>query len=94
MLGETVIAVGSPYGLDGTVTVGVLSGIGRTLLRNGKVLFRDLLQTDAAVHPGNSGGPLINLSENVHQRTQRLGSARESAGVPAQARPPESGKTV
>lgn len=62
MLGETVIAVGSPYGLDGTVTVGVLSGIGRTLLRNGKELFRDLLQTDAAVHPGNSGGPLINLS--------------------------------
>ena len=62
MLGETTIAVGNPYGLDGTITVGVLSGIGRSLVRDDRVVFRDLLQTDTAVYPGNSGGPLINLS--------------------------------
>lgn len=62
MLGETTIAVGNPYGLDGTITVGVLSGIGRSLVRDNRVVFRDLLQTDTAVYPGNSGGPLINLS--------------------------------
>lgn len=62
MLGETTIAVGNPYGLDGTITVGVLSGIGRSLIRDNRVIFRDLLQTDTAVYPGNSGGPLINLS--------------------------------
>ena len=62
MLGETTIAVGNPYGLDGTITVGVLSGIGRSLINDDKVIFSDLLQTDAAVFPGNSGGPLINLN--------------------------------
>ncbi len=62
MLGETTIAVGNPYGLDGTITVGVLSGIGRSLIRDNRVIFRDLLQTDTAVYPGNSGGPLINLN--------------------------------
>lgn len=61
MLGETVIAVGNPYGLDGTITVGILSGINRSLADGESVLFSDLLQTDAAVFPGNSGGPLINL---------------------------------
>ncbi len=61
ILGEMVIAVGNPYGLDGSITVGVLSGINRSLVSGGKVLFSDLIQTDAAVFPGNSGGPLINL---------------------------------
>ena len=61
MLGETVIAVGNPYGLDGTITVGILSGINRSLADGKSVLFNDLLQTDVAVFPGNSGGPLINL---------------------------------
>ena len=61
LLGETVIAVGNPYGLDGTVTVGILSGINRSLADGNRLLFSDLLQTDAAIFPGNSGGPLINL---------------------------------
>ena len=61
MLGETVIAVGNPYGLDGTITVGILSGVNRSVADGVRVLFNDLLQTDAAVFPGNSGGPLINL---------------------------------
>ena len=61
LLGETVIAVGNPYGLDGTITVGILSGVNRSLIDGQRLLFTDLLQTDAAVFPGNSGGPLINL---------------------------------
>ena len=65
MLGETTIAVGNPYGLDGTITVGVLSGIGRSLINDDKVIFSDLLQTDAAVFPGNSGGPLCNMDGQI-----------------------------
>ena len=61
LLGETVIAVGNPFGLDGTITVGILSGINRSLADGSRLIFSDLLQTDAAVFPGNSGGPLINL---------------------------------
>lgn len=61
LLGETVIAVGNPYGLDGSITVGVLSGTNRSLANGAELLFSDFLQTDAAVFPGNSGGPLINL---------------------------------
>ncbi len=60
--GEWVMAIGSPYGLDYTVTVGVVSAMHRNdFARFGK----DLIQTDAALNPGNSGGPLINLSGRV-----------------------------
>ena len=65
MLGETTIAVGNPYGLDGTITAGVLSGIGRSITNSGKPVFTDLLQTDASVFPGSSGGPLINLDAKM-----------------------------
>jgi serine protease Do len=60
LLGETVIAVGNPFGLEHTVTSGVLSARNRSL-KEGDVVFTDILQTDAAINPGNSGGPLINL---------------------------------
>ena len=65
MLGETTIAVGNPYGLDGTITAGVRSGIGRSITSGGKPVFTDLLQTDASVFPGSSGGPLINLDAKM-----------------------------
>lgn len=60
MLGEPVIALGNPYGLAHTVTAGVLSAKNREARHGDRVLFRDILQTDAAVNPGSSGGPLIN----------------------------------
>ena len=62
LLGETVIALGNPFGLTHTVTVGVLSATDREARYNGEVLYHDILQTDAAVNPGNSGGPLVNLN--------------------------------
>lgn len=63
-VGDWVIAIGNPYGLDHTVTVGVISAKGRPVsIENRK--FRNLLQTDASINPGNSGGPLINLNGQV-----------------------------
>ncbi len=56
-VGEPVMAIGNPFGLDHTVTVGIISGTGRVI---GAGRFDDFLQTDAAINPGNSGGPLIN----------------------------------
>jgi len=61
LLGETVIAVGNPYGLGNSISQGVLSAKGRKATFEGKVIFSDIMQTDAAINPGNSGGPLINL---------------------------------
>jgi len=59
LLGETVIAVGNPFGLEHTVTKGIISAKHRAYTA-GDVTFNDILQTDAAINPGNSGGPLIN----------------------------------
>ncbi len=63
MIGETLIAIGNPFGLQSTVTVGVLSATGRTLAGPDQAAlpFADFLQTDAAINPGNSGGALLNI---------------------------------
>lgn len=62
LIGETVVAIGNPLGLENTVSVGVISGKNRTfVLPNGGPAFSDLLQTDAPINPGNSGGALFNL---------------------------------
>jgi serine protease Do len=66
MIGETVIAIGNPFGLSNTVTTGVLSAMGRTVpSERGERLFTDFLQTDASINPGNSGGPLVNVGGDV-----------------------------
>lgn len=63
-VGEWVVAIGNPFGLEHTVTVGVVSAKNRSI-HAGDVNFEGFLQTDAAINPGNSGGPLINLSGEV-----------------------------
>lgn len=62
--GEWVIAIGNPYGLDHTVTAGVISAMGRPMQIEDRV-YKNLIQTDAAINPGNSGGPLLNTSGAV-----------------------------
>jgi serine protease Do len=63
-VGEWVVAIGNPFGLEHTVTVGVISAKNRSI-HAGNVNFDGFLQTDAAINPGNSGGPLIDLSGRV-----------------------------
>ncbi len=66
-VGETVVAIGSPLWIEGgpTVTVGVVSALGRSMEQPGLPILHDLIQTDAAINPGNSGGPLLNLAGRV-----------------------------
>jgi len=62
-VGEWAIAIGSPFGLEETVTVGVISAKGRSGLGTGN--YEDFIQTDASINPGNSGGPLVNIDGKV-----------------------------
>lgn len=64
-VGDWVLAIGSPFGLDSTVTAGILSAKGRDIEGGPQGQFKRYLQTDAAINPGNSGGPLVNLAGQV-----------------------------
>ncbi len=64
-VGEWVLAIGNPFGLEYTVTAGIVSAKGRHINRPGRNAYDDFIQTDAAINPGNSGGPLVNMSGQV-----------------------------
>lgn len=63
--GELVLAIGNPFSLQNTVTLGIVSALDRTLISEGGYRIEDIIQTDAAINPGNSGGPLLNLRGKV-----------------------------
>jgi serine protease Do len=78
MIGETVIAIGNPFGLENTVTVGVLSARDRTVTSpDTRRVYTDFLQTDASINPGNSGGALVDLDGRlIGINTAIIGDAR------------------
>jgi serine protease Do len=77
MIGETIVAIGNPFGLSHTVTAGVVSAIGRTVKAENNQTYTDFIQTDASINPGNSGGPLVNLDgEMVGVATAIIGGAQ------------------
>ncbi len=82
MIGETVIAIGNPYGLSHTVTTGVISALNRSIATDGKRIYNDFIQTDASINPGNSGGPLLNIlgeligiNTAIYQKAEGIGFA-------------------
>jgi serine protease Do len=84
MVGETVIALGNPFGLENTVTTGVISAKNRSITSplGAEVVYNDLLQTDASINPGNSGGALVNINGEligintaIHARGEGIGFA-------------------
>ena len=81
LIGETVVAIGNPFGLSHTVTTGVVSAVGRSL-RGEDRTYADFIQTDASINPGNSGGPLLNIKGEligintaIYGRAQGIGFA-------------------
>jgi len=64
-VGQTVVAIGNPFGLQGTLTRGIISALGRTIPALTIFSIPQAIQTDAAINPGNSGGPLLNLEGEV-----------------------------
>ncbi len=81
-VGEKTIAIGNPFGLDHTLTTGVVSALGRQVQGIGGVTIRDMVQTDAAINPGNSGGPLLDSSGRlIGMNTMIFSKTGASAGI-------------
>ena len=88
-VGQRVVAIGNPFGLVGTMTVGIVSGVGRTLRAeasdpNNRYSNPDIIQTDAAINPGNSGGPLLDSHGRVigvNSAIRTNGDNRANSGV-------------
>ncbi len=81
-VGQKTIAIGNPFGLDHTLTTGVISALGRQVAGAGGVTIRDMIQTDAAINPGNSGGPLLDSSGHlIGMNTMIYSKSGSSAGI-------------
>jgi S1-C subfamily serine protease len=76
-VGDKVIAIGNPYGLDNTMTTGIVSQTGRLIQEPSGISITDAIQTDAPINPGNSGGPLL----NIHGQVVGMNTAGESERV-------------
>jgi S1-C subfamily serine protease len=82
LVGMHVYALGNPFGLERTLTTGIVSSLGRTLRTENNRVIRGVIQTDAAINPGNSGGPLLNRKgEMVGITTAIVGRTGQSAGI-------------
>jgi S1-C subfamily serine protease len=82
LVGEQVFALGNPFGLENTMTTGIISATGRRMDAPGGFTIVDVIQTDAAINPGNSGGPLLNLhGEVVGMNTAILSETRQFSGI-------------
>ena len=81
-VGRKVVAIGNPFGLDTTLTVGVVSALGREIDSVTRRKIRDVIQTDAAINPGNSGGPLLNsLGQLIGVNTAIYSPSGASSGI-------------
>jgi S1-C subfamily serine protease len=81
-VGQKTVAIGNPYGLDHTLTIGVVSALGRQVQGIGGVTIRDMIQTDAAINPGNSGGPLLDSAgQLIGMNTMIYSKSGGSAGI-------------
>ncbi len=82
IVGQKTIAIGNPFGLDYTLTTGVVSAKGREVPGAGGVSIREMIQTDAAINPGNSGGPLLNSAGHlIGMNTMIFSGTGSSAGI-------------
>ena len=82
LVGMYVVAIGNPFGLANTMTLGIVSATGRTMEAPGRYVIVDVIQTDAAINPGNSGGPLLNLNgEVIGMNTAILSNTGDFAGI-------------
>ena len=81
-VGQKTIAIGNPFGLDNTVTTGIVSALGRQVVGIGGVTIHDMIQTDAAINPGNSGGPLLDSEGRlIGMNTMIYSQSGSSAGI-------------
>ncbi|MFG0332814.1 MAG: S1C family serine protease [Maioricimonas sp. JB049] len=81
-VGQNVYAIGSPFGLQQTLTTGVISGLGREIRSLNNAVIRDVIQTDAAINPGNSGGPLLDSAGRlIGVNTAIYSNSGSSAGI-------------
>lgn len=81
-VGQSVLAIGNPFGLDWTLTTGIVSALDREIPTRGGATIEGLIQTDAAINPGNSGGPLIDSAGRlIGVNTAIFSSSGSSAGI-------------
>jgi S1-C subfamily serine protease len=81
LVGQKVLAIGNPYGLDRTLTTGIISSLGRSIQAENGLIIDDIIQTDAAINPGNSGGPLLNSQGQIIGINTAILSPRNSGSI-------------